>query len=483
MVDFLIRSKIGRRIKQSDIFETLRHSQNYFLAQVVTQGLAFIAIPIFTRLFTQEDYGVIAVFQAYLAIFLIILPANVHSSVGRYYYEQKSDFGEFLGTALILTGLILLFNVFLFLLFFDPVTNILNLPGILPVFLILISFCTIFQSIYLQIIQAQKKSTESAIITGLSGTLSLILAILLIFLMKEDRYLGKIYATFIIGFIFSYYYLRKISHYANFSFKREHFSYILYFSIPLIPYALSSTIIAFFDRIMINELENTAAAGIYSLGYNIALIIALVITATQMAIIPDFYDFLNKKQYQRLNALVKKVFSIICFAAFGLILFAKEIIVVLVDKKFHDGAEIVPIVVIGYLFYGMFTVYGRYITYIKKTVYSSVIMIISGVVNVILNAIFIPQYGYIAAAYTTVVSYFLLFYMAWFVPKYVLKIEITPLWMIWKPFIILFCYFALYLVITDFISNLILLFVLKFIILTFFCFSVFYRELKLLVGS
>lgn len=479
----LTKSKIYTRIKSSDIYETLKHSQNYFLGQIITTGLAFLSIPIFTRLFTREDYGIVNVYNAYLAIIIIVLSANAHSSVSRYYFEKKEDFNEFLGTTLFLTGIIFLFVTSAYLLLYNHIESVMNLPGLLPLLLILSSCVVLLNTIYLQIIQAQKRSLESATINVLKGVLTLGLAIILVLSLEKDRYLGKIYATLIIGFIFSLYIFYRILKGTKLAFKKYHVKYILFYSIPLIPYALGSIILATFDRIMINDLVDASSAGIYSLGYNIALLVSMVISATQAALLPDFFDFLNKKQYSRLDALVGKVFSIITFSAFGLILFAKEIVQILADVKFHEALTIVPIVIIGYVFFGMFTVYGRYISYTKKTIYSSLIMVVSGLVNIILNALLIPQYGYVVAAYTTVVSYFVLFLLSWIIPKYVLKQKLTPLWKIWKPTLLLFVYLVFYFIITPIFTHIVLLLAVKMILVLLFGITVFYRELKVLIIS
>jgi O-antigen/teichoic acid export membrane protein len=476
-------SRIYTRVKKSDIFETLKHSQNYFIAQIITHGLAFISIPIFTRFFSQEDYGIVSVYNAYLSFIIILLSANAYASVSRYYFEKKQDFNEFLGTTLILTGGIFLVSTSLYLVFYDFIASSMKLPGFLPLLLILSSFIMVFNNIYFQIIQAQRRSLESAIVSILKGVLTLLLAIIFVLLLEKERYLGKIVATLIIGVVFASFFIYRILATTKFSFNKNHIKYILTYSIPLIPYALSSIILAFFDRIMINDAVGAASAGLYSLGYNIAMLIGIVIGATQTALLPDFFIFLNQKQYSRLDALVSKVFAIITFAALGLILFAQEIILVLVDTKFHESISVIPIIIIGYVFFGMFTVYSRYIIFTKQTIYSSLIMILSGLVNIVLNAILIPQYGYIAAAYTTAISYFFLFLLSWIIPKFVLRQITTPLWKIWKSAVLLFIYLVIYNVITLNPMNIILLITVKLIILALFFVQVFNQELKKILLS
>ena len=55
---------------------------------------------------------------------------------------------------------------------------------------------------------------------------------------------------------------------------------------------------------MITSMIDTAATGIDSLGYNVGMLLLLIITATQTAVIPDFYKFSDKKEYKRLDITI-----------------------------------------------------------------------------------------------------------------------------------------------------------------------------------
>jgi O-antigen/teichoic acid export membrane protein len=336
---------------------------------------------------------------------------------------------------------------------------------------------------YQQILVPQKRSKEAAAISVSKGYIGFGVAVLFVYLLAENRYLGQIWATLLVGLIFSIYFMIKIRAYSKFRFKIEHIKYIANYSFPLIPYALSGIILAQFDRIMINDIIDPAAAGLYSLGYNIGMLLLMVIGATLTALIPDFFKFMDNKDYDRIDALFKNVYSIVVIAALGLILFAKEIVIILADEKFHAGLSVVPIVVIGYVFYEMFYIYGMYPGYKKKTVYSSLIVLTAGISNIILNVIFIPSYGYIAAAYTTVASYFIMFLMAWIVSKIVLKQRVTPLWLIWKPTLIMFCFIVFVYYLNMLSLNAALFFVIKLMVLALFGLIVFYKEIKIIAAT
>jgi len=470
--------KLLNRIKNSDIFETLRHSKNYFSANVANKAIGFISIPIFTRLFTQEDYGIVAVFVSYVGIMTVILSLNSYTAVGRYYYEKTDDFGEFIGTSFIFVGLILCTTVIMYILFYQQINNLIKLPGLLPIYLLFACLFAIIQSVYTQILVPRKKSKELAIINVSNGYIGFAIAVLFVYLLKENRYLGKIWATLLVGFIFSIYYIKKINKYLKFNFKMKHIKYIANYSIPLIPYALSGIILAQFDRIMINNIESTASAGLYSLGYNIGMLLLMVNSSTLTALIPNFMKFLGNKEYDRLDVLMGKVFSIGTIAALGLVLFAREIIVILADVKFHEALKVVPIVIIGYVFHEMFYMYGMYPGYKKRTIYTSIVGLSAGMLNIILNAIFIPKYGYIAGAYTTLISYFAMFVMAWIMAKYILKQRVSPLWLFWKPTIIMFCFIAFTYLLGNLGLNIVLFVFIKLMLLGLFSIIIFYKEIR-----
>ena len=478
-----MNSKLIEKLKSTDIFETLKHAKNYFSADIATKAIGFISIPIFTRLFTQADYGIVAVFGAYVGIFTVILSLNSYSAVSRYYYEKTDNFGDFIGTTLTFVGLIFGFTVLIYILFYNQIANLLQLPGLLPFYLLFACVFAIISSMYQQILVPQKRSKEAAAISVSKGYIGFGVAVLFVYLLAENRYLGQIWATLLVGLIFSIYFMIKIRAYSKFRFKIEHIKYIANYSFPLIPYALSGIILAQFDRIMINDIIDPAAAGLYSLGYNIGMLLLMVIGATLTALIPDFFKFMDNNEYDRIDALFKNVYSIVVIAALGLILFAKEIVIILADEKFHAGLSVVPIVVMGYVFYEMFYIYGMYPGYKKKTVYSSLIVLTAGISNIILNVIFIPTYGYIAAAYTTVASYFIMFLMAWIVSKIVLKQRVTPLWLIWKPTLIMFCFIVFVYYLNMLSLNAALFFVIKLMVLALFGLIVFYKEIKIIAAT
>ena len=91
---------------------------------------------------------------------------------------------------------------------------------------------------------------------------------------------------------------------------------------------------------------------------------------------------------------------------------------------------------------------------------------------------YIPKYGYIAGAYTTLISYFFMFVMGWIVSKYVLRLRVSPLWLFWKPTLIMFGFIACAYLLGNLDLNIILFIIIKIILLALFSFIVFHKEIR-----
>ncbi len=192
---------------------------------------------------------------------------------------------------------------------------------------------------------------------------------------------------------------------------------------------------------MINGYIGSASAGLYSIGYAIAMPLNLVIGALLAAWTPDYFEDMGNRNYKKLDSDVDKMFRLILIGAIFLMFFGQEMGKIVADEKYYDGLKIVPIVSFGYIFAALWQFWGRNIGYAKKNIWNSIIAFSSGFTNIGLNIVLIPRYGYVAAAYTTVVSYIVMAFMGWAVSKWILKLRITPMTITLKPVgvLLLFC--------------------------------------------
>jgi O-antigen/teichoic acid export membrane protein len=402
---------------------------------------------VLTRLLIPSEYGIISVFNSYVSLLSVVLTLNVHASVSRYFYEEKDDFTIFLGTSTFLTLSIIIPASIVFYLLSNRLKGLFNLPSLVTVLMIPMVVVTVIDEFFNQVYQPLRESKRIAIVNMAKTYIGFGLSVIIIVLLKGELYLGPIFGSIIIGVFFSGYFIFKMKPYFKPAFKWTHIKYILHYSLPLIPYTLSGYILAQFDRIMINSYNGSGDAGLYSLAYNIGMLLSVVIGSMNAAWMPKYFEYMNRKQYREHDRDVDRLFRFSMIVAVFLILFGKEVGFLLAKSDYYAALHVIPIVVIGYVFFGIFTIYSRNIGYAKKTIYSSIILLTSGFTNVFLNALFIPKYGYIAAAYTTLVSYFLMAILAWIVSKLVLKMHSVPLKIILIPILMIVPFIAGYYVI------------------------------------
>jgi len=375
----------------------------------------------------------------------------------------------------VFTGAVLIVFFFIFLYLQKEIAFWLNIPRRTVVFLVPVVFFSVSRTWYDQLYIPQKKSKQIAIRNGLQSLFNFLLAVVLILLLKQNKYFGQIYAALIVGAVFSFYYYRVLKPYYRICFNFKYIKYMLGYSVPLMPYVLSSFILAQFDRIMINSSAGSTQAGLYSFASNIGMLLTFVTSSLHLAWMPDYYQYLDDKNYQAIDHDAKKIFKIICLAGVFLIFFGKEIGMILADKSYHFALGAIPIIVIGYIFNAFFAFYGWNIAYEKKNIYLSITVLISGAVNIALNIIFIPRFGYMAAAVSTAVSYFIMALLAWIVSRFLLKLHTVPILLMGKPLVVILPFIVGYYILCNLNIGLWVCLIFKFGLFIILLYGLFYK--------
>jgi len=425
--------------KGNSFVETLNHTKNYLLSSVANEGLKFVSIPVFTYLLSPEDYGIINIFGSYVAIFAILLVLNLNGAISRYYYEEKEDFSQFLSFSIALTFSVFSFLIAGFLIFQEQLASWMDLPvSVIPYFIPAV-LMGIITSLFRQVFMPRRETKKIRKLAIAETYIGFAFAVGFILLQKHELYLGRLKGDVAIFLIFGFIKIREVFKYTSirFKFNFSHLKYILSFSIPNIPYLLSGLILSQFDRIMINNMDGAKDAGLYSFAYNIAMLQLMVSNSLHYAWTPNYYAFMNCKNYQDMDKESHLIIKIITLSTIALIFFAREIGMLLSSSGYHSALNVVPIILIGHFFVGLNPFSKNAILYSKKTYITALLTLSAGILNIVLNSIFIPKFGYIAAAITTAVSYFYLYLAEIIVAKFVLKYHIFSPLRMKREFIVL----------------------------------------------
>jgi O-antigen/teichoic acid export membrane protein len=187
----------------------------------------------------------------------------------------------------------------------------------------------------------------------------------------------------------------------------------LKFGIPLIPAALSTTILTFGDRYVIGFMMNSAAVGVYSVAYNLGGLVLFLLSPITMALLAPLSKAYDKGMTKEVNTYLKYslryflMFSIP--AAIGLSVVAMPTIKSLTTSEFLMGAMgVTAIIAASNVFYGLYLIASRALFLMKKSTWLAILLFSFAALNIILNIILLPLLGLIGAALSTLVSFILL---------------------------------------------------------------------------
>lgn len=394
----------------------------YTIGNYLLKGLSFFSIPIFSRLMSTADYGLFNTFCAYESIIFVMIGLALHSSFKNAKYKYGEDFNKYVSTC-VAAGLLNFFcwlivaNVFYFLYgeFIGFSQEIVNLLLVCSMGSALIQYYNVISSIDYRYDRFIK-------ISGFNAIASIIISVMLMMtIYKNQSYVGRIIGISIPIVVISVYIIIYFAKQARLKLNKQYLRFAVKFSLPVIPHGLSQVVLSQFDRIMINSLVGASEAGLYSFSYNIYVIIQVTTNSLDNVWSTWFFESANKEKYYEIKkASSEYIIGMLMFSSI-ILLASPELIKILSPKSYWGSIPVVVPVVIGGFFSFLYTLPVQVEYYYEKTKYIAIGTMSAALINIILNAYFIPLYGYIAAAYTTLATYFFYFLFHYMMAKKIAK--------------------------------------------------------------
>lgn len=446
--------------------QLLKNTFYYTLTSLAILIISFFSIIVFTHVLTVEEFGIVNFFSSTITMLIVILSLALGSTISRFYYDKNLNFSSFIKTVCIFTLGINAIIVPVLLLFSKSIAGFFNIEVLLLYLIIIESIVSIFLGYYSNYLIASQKAKSYMffrIIPLLANTvLSLILIKVLQF--SNNGYL-RIIIIIAVNIIYLLYIFNKSKKLLKVKADKSSIKKALLFSMPMIPHLLSSNILIYFSKIVINQYGNMTDTGMYSLSTKIAEVVLLLITSINYAWAPLFYY--NNGDYKPLQNILKRYTQIIVFGMLGITFYSSNLVKLLISSNFYEALSIIPVLCLGFFFVFLYQIYINYAIYCKKTINITINTVIAAALNIVLNYIFVPKFGYIAAAYTTLISYIVLFILHYINSKYILKGEVFQIRVIKKELIALAVGLSIFLL-TSYISNIIIVVLIRTIYLTIF---------------
>ena len=394
----------------------------YTISNIMVKGFTFLIAPIFARIMTKQEYGDFSGIAGWVSIIASIVTLDLYSSISiaKYDYNEKID--EYMSSALFLGNIATLICYIIVELNMSSATQFFKMP---PLYLRIIFAYLIFYPAFQILLAKSRMYNEYKQVIGLTilnAIVSLGSQVVLVFVLKDKlfgRFLGN-YGMIILFYSLVWFWImlkgKKI--------KWIYCKHALKLALPLIPHVLSGIVLSSSDKIMIKNICGSEKNAIYSVAYTMAMIAAILLSSLNQAWDPWMYDRMktHKDEIRRASIVYSIVFAFICI---GIELFGPEAILLFGGNKYSEAKYLVPPVIFALMLQFVYTQYVNVEFYHKKNIGISVATVLAALINVSLNYLLLPRFGYQVAAYTTIAGYFFMVILHAFIVKVLLRKEVV----------------------------------------------------------
>lgn len=395
----------------------------YGMGTIVPRLLNWLMVPFYTRVLDQSTYGEVTELYSYVAFLLALLTYGMETTFFR--FAQKNDSKKVLSTAqtciLISTGIFLLFYCFCYDSLADLIHYNSNQEYVLLIGLIVA--LDAITAIPFAMLRKLNMARRFAIIKILNVSLNIALNMLFILAipdtaLKVSQSIFGTSSTLVVWILISNVASSLLSllllspqlRQMRFCLDKELLKPMLRYALPILVVSLAGMVNEVIDKILIKFLlpdQSTAMAqlGVYGANYKLAVLMTIFIQMFRYASEPFFFAQTENKNSPQLFAKVMNYFVIVGLMIFlGIILYI-DLIIQILGKDFRSGMDIVPIVLMANLFYGIFFNLSIWYKLTDKTSSGAIISIIGACVTIAANFLLIPMMGYIGAAWSHFICY------------------------------------------------------------------------------
>lgn len=403
----------------SDLRTLYRDASHYLSGQVAALALGFVSFPIFTRVLSVADYGMMSLAFQIAAMAAVLSKMGLQTSIQRFYQEHatSSEAGalrKFCSTLLSGAALCGMAVAILFITGLELVPDSLVSPVLKKVLLTGsgLIFVRGIQPIVMNFLRAQRRTIAFNGFDALAKGTSIAFACLLLFTWSRSVkavLIGTVTIELasVVALIFLVLPRGTISLSA---FDQKLFRSALAFGLPLAGCELACVILDSGDRILVQYYLGFQALGYYSCAYNLAHYIGMfLITPINLAVVPIYMKMWGSRGPEETGAFLSKaldnyIMAVMCVLV-GATVTARSAVIVLGSQKLEEASPLLPVLVLGIMLYTLHLFFVAGLIIHKKTVKMFKIITSCGALNIALNILLIPRIGLQGAAVATLISY------------------------------------------------------------------------------
>jgi O-antigen/teichoic acid export membrane protein len=384
----------------------------YFVADAAARAINLVLVLAYTRLLVPDDYGILAVTSSVTLLLVPVLGLSIVASVTRFYFEDSSDEARRRLYATTLAFLFVAPTIGLI------VVEVLGRVGLLNEFnavpydpylrlAVLAAYFSVFVDLPVAVYIARHEARRVAALTVTNACLLLGSSLLLVVgLDKGVRgiLLAAVFSSAAMAVVAVVLSIRMIGSRIRPSGKL--LTALLLFSVPLVPHAGAQWVLQISDRLILSRYVSSGNLGLYYVGYSVGSISTFLVFAMTKAMSPIVTAELKARgDSSRVRRLGTYWFGAIVLGCFVVAIYGADMIKVFAPNRFLGAAEIVPIIALATVAYGIYTIVSSALWYSMRTGWIPLLTAVAAGVNVGLNLLFIPRFGINAAAWNTAAGF------------------------------------------------------------------------------
>ena len=409
----------------------------YGLATVLPRMLNFLLLPLYTGILVTAGYGEVSVIFAWIAIFNVFLAYGMETAFFRFYHKNP-DQGRVVSTSLISISVTTLIFVLMALLFQTKMAGMADIDLPFVRYAIAIIALDAFVIIPFAWLRANEKPMRYAIIKIASVAINLGLNIFFLVALpglveqntdsifawtyRADFEISYIFISNLIASAVTFLLMLPLYLQSNYIFDRTLWKRMMRYAWPVLLAGVAYTINEVFDKILLERLlpEDIAQSetGMYAACYKLGMFMTLFATAFRMGIEPFFFSHAETENPQRAYAQITNYFVILgSVILLAIVVFADTLKFLFIDEDYWDAMNIVPLILLGSFFLGIYHNLSVWYKVTDKTRYGAFISVIGAIITIGINYAFIPKIGYMASAIATLLAYGTMMVISYYLGK------------------------------------------------------------------
>lgn len=380
----------------------------FALCSFVQKGISFITVPFFTRLMSAEQYGLYSLYLSWDSIIIIFATLNLSYQVFNNGLLKYSDDEDGYTTSMMgLSGVCTSILFVLYLIFHEKINALSGLNT--PLFLLMFVQYYFSQAVSLWIVKEKyhyryKGAVAVTLTLAVASSAFGIVAVML----SEDKVFARVASIALMYLLIGAIIIINMLSKSRTLLSRKYWKYVLLLNLPLIPHYLSLTALGSVDRILINSICGATAVAYYSVAFNVASVLKVLLSSINNSFIPWFYQSMRSKNDDDISMVSTELLIGVAGVSLLPALFGPEIISILGSPDYMEGVWIMPAVSAGVYFTFVYSLFSNFELYYDESRIMMVASIGAALFDMAINFALLPVFGFIAAGYVSLACYILL---------------------------------------------------------------------------